>query len=69
MTIPEREDSGVWLGRLRVTAEVLVVTGGAVLTLVSAYEELHSLRDYRRDLLNDCARPRDIDEEDDNGSR
>ena len=46
-----------WLDRLRLGAEVLVVSGGALLTVISAYEELQSLRDYRRDLLDDQTRP------------
>ena len=52
MTTAFDREPGLWLRRLRLGAEVLVAVGGAVLTVVTAYEELADLAADRRSLLD-----------------
>ena len=42
--------SGVWLDRVRLSAELMVVVGGAVLAVIAAAEELRELRTIRGEL-------------------
>ena len=41
---------GVWLERVRLSAELMVVVGGAMLAVVTAAEELRELRTIRGEL-------------------
>ena len=45
--------SGVWLDRVRLSAELMVVVGGAVLAIVAAAEELREIRTIRGELSMD----------------
>ena len=55
--------SGVWLERVRLSAELMVVVGGAVLAVVTAAEELREIRSIRGERALDehvgCRRERD----------